>query len=447
MRPNSRDLQPEIPGLVYSYGGHTFHNTLPKDGYGQTALDGDAEGCARSRRCLRHAARPVASADVIAANRLDWHLLKNFPREFDGLYFTGGRGCPGCCTFCAKLHGQEVRVKTALQLIQEIEGADSKVTDGTLRVTRWDLFKHADRLPYGTCGTGQGVERPLAGPAGVPIPTGAEGKAKFAWASVYDEDFFLDRRRAAEFFRLWGESPLSHRYRLSVQTNPRSLLTNEGTVHADLFRWIDRLKPMIQLGAESFDPRLLARWRKRHTVQQLLTVVDAMEETRQDYTVFILLSDFDSTPEELLESVRRLALAALPRRRMRIAANPFTIPLYDSETRAILEHRGFLTPERVRHFLDFERPQPGWMDPLAGALAGLAGEELHWAMELPDRDPALVKAMTVVADRIAEEARRAEHDPSAAGLSRRRCRRLHDQAQRAVDEVMEARFQPVGDRD
>ena len=102
---------------------------------------------ARSRRCLRHAARPVASADVIAANRLDWHLLKNFPREFDGLYFTGGRGCPGCCTFCAELHGQEVRVKTALQLIQEIEGADSKVTDGTLRVTRWDLFKHADRLP------------------------------------------------------------------------------------------------------------------------------------------------------------------------------------------------------------------------------------------------------------------------------------------------------------
>ena len=138
-----------------------------------------------------------------------------------------------------------------------------------------------------------------------------------------------------------------------------------------------------------------------------------MEETRQDYTVFILLSDFDSTPEELLESVRRLALAALPRRRMRIAANPFTIPLYDSETaRPILEHRGFLTPERVRHFLDFERPQPGWMDPLAGALAGLAGEELHWAMELPDRDPALVKAMTVVADRIAKR-------PAAPSTTRR----------------------------
>jgi len=37
-------------------------------------------------------------------------------------------------------------------------------------------------------------------------------------------------------------------------------------------------------------------------------VLDALERTRQDYTVFILLTDFDSTAEELSEGLRLLAL-------------------------------------------------------------------------------------------------------------------------------------------
>ena len=48
------------------------------------------------------------------------------------------------------------------------------------------------------------------------------------WAAIYDEDFFLDRRRATAFFTRWQRSPLAERYRLSLQTNPCSLLGRDG---------------------------------------------------------------------------------------------------------------------------------------------------------------------------------------------------------------------------
>ncbi len=414
---NSRDRAAEIPGMAYRYGERTFHNALPQDGYERTAADEDGDACARSRRCLRNLVRPVTGSEVLQENRLDWSLLSGFERPFDSLFFTGGRGCPGACTFCAKLHGQEVRTKTARQLLAEIEAAHARVEGGTLRVTRWPLFEHTDRPDL--------QELPVA------------------WAAVYDEDFFLHRRRAIELLRLWDTSPLKHHYRLSFQTNPCTLLSPAGDVHPELLAWIDRLKPMVQLGAESFHPEVLARWRKRHTLGQLETVLGALEGTRQDYTVFILLTDFDTTAEELLESLRRLVLAALSHRGMRIASSPFTIPLYDSETRRILEYRRVLTPERVRHFSDYERPQPGWMDPLVAELADLADAELRFALNPQHRDSALVAAYEVVHQRIADECRRCEERGGSRGAGQAALERLAEQAGAAMTEIREARFPPI----
>jgi len=344
--------------------------------------------------------------------------LDGFDRvELDSLFFTGGRGCPGECTFCAKLHGQEVRVKGARQLLDEIEAADAKVAAGEIRVTRWPLFEHCDDPKL---------------------------RAKeVAWAAVYDEDFFLHRRRAIEFLRLWAQSALRQRYRLSVQTNPCSMLGADGRVDPELLQWIDSVKPMVQLGAESFNRELLARWRKRHNVDQLNTVLDALDATRQDYTVFQILTDFDTTPEELVDTLRLLILNAYRHRRMRIASSPFTIPLYDSQTRKRLEYQGLLTPDRVRHFTDYERPQPGWMDPLAAELADLADAELRWTLQPPRRDAALLSAFRVVLDRIGQERKRLERAGDVADRQRLRIRDLHDQAERAMRHIMDARFQGI----
>jgi hypothetical protein len=245
---NSTDRQPEIPGLAYRYAGRVLLNTLPGDGYEQTVLDtGRLHGAAL--RYARNAHRPVADNEILARNRLDWSLLEGFQSEFDSLFFTGGRGCPGECTFCALLHGQTVRTKSAGQILDEIASADAKVLDGTIKITRWDLFRHVDDPE---------LRERMVG-----------------WAAVYDEDFFLNRKRALEFFRLWEQSPLRERYRLSVQTNPLSLVRSDGSPHEETFYWIDRLKPMIQLGAETFHPEVLARWHKRHDLRQLNTVLDA----------------------------------------------------------------------------------------------------------------------------------------------------------------------------
>jgi len=426
----SKDFAPHIPGLAYRYGRRTWVNTLPADGYGRSAiatggttvdevcfgvhvrpLEGpplssqttlpvelprrhnrEQEAGAKSRdsssgrgmqvdrprstrRQLENLVRPAPRAEVIATNPLDFCLLHGFEQAVDSLFFTGGRGCPGVCTFCSRLHGGRLRVKGARQLLDEIAAADAAVAAGRLQVGRWPLFRWAEGSPW--------TDRLVA------------------WAAVYDEDFFLSVPRALEFFALWSESPLRHRYRLSVQTNPCSLLASDGRVHTELLSWIDRLKPMVQLGAESFHPELLARWNKRHGVAQLETVLDALDRTRQDYTVFQLLSDYESTPGEVLDAVWLLVRAGFRHRRMRIASSPFTIPLYDSDTRRVLEFSGRLSSEHISDFTDFERPHPEWMDPLAAELADLADAELRYALEPEHRDAALFEALAVLDCRLA----------------------------------------------
>jgi hypothetical protein len=246
-----------------------------------------------------------------------------------------------------------------------------------------------------------------------------------------------------EFFRLWEASPLQERYRISVQTNPCSLLDSGGRPRGKLFHWIDRVKPMIQLGAESFHAELLRRWHKRHTVEQLRAALDALDLTRQDYSVFILLTDYQSTPVEVIETLRLLVLDAFSRRRMRIASSAMTIPLYDSDTRKLLEYGRLPAGVQVRHFTDYEKPQPGWLDPLAAELADAADAELRFALNLPQRDGALLAAMEAVADRLARE-QASLRDGSAASASRRaRVAELHQMAQWAIDQIKEVRFRAV----
>ena len=385
-RPNSKDHAAEIPGLVYRYGGRIFQNAMPVDGYGLAAVAFN---------------RPVVSREIIRANRPDWSLLRDFADDFQGLYFTGGRGCPGECTFCDRLHGPQLRTKTAGQLLAEIEDVDRIIGQWDIAVERQPLFAHVDDASM--------RERPAT------------------WASIYDEDFFLDKVRGVEFLRLWSLSPLQERYRLGFQTNPCSLLGPDGRFHADLLKWIERLKPLVQLGGESFNPELIRRWHKRHNLEQLQTAIAGLAGSGQDFGVFILLSDYDTTAEELVETLRLLVLGGLAHRRMRLAVSPITIPLYDSDTRRSLEFAGRYIPRRIENFGDYGRPHPEWLDPLVAELLELADAELRFALEPNQKEAALVGAFRAVLERIKE-----------AGSPQ-----LLDQAQRAMDQILDARFQPV----
>lgn len=361
-RDNSFQQTLDVPGLVYRYAGEVYRNEPPRDGYGRL-LDAP-----------HSIPRPAPPVPVLRENRLDWTLLENFQTQFEGLYFTGGRGCPGQCTFCAQLHGKTVRTKTAVQLIEEISAADLLVRRGALRVSRWPLFEFTGRQDR----------------AGLMV----------SWASVYDEDFFLDRVRALEFLQLWHTADLNTRYRLAFQTNPHSLLTPRGEFDPELLEWIDRVSPMMQIGAESFHSEVLRRWNKRHTVRELETVLDALDSVKTDYSAFILWTDFQTTVEELLDSLWLLASAARRHPRMRIASSPYTIPLYESDVRRLLEFRsdrGRREPGSRRWKAacawDYEQPQPGWMNPAVAELADLIDESLQQSLHLPTRDAALLDAV------------------------------------------------------
>jgi len=340
-KTNFRDAVTEIPGLAYRWGGRTVVNLPEED--------------ARTGRPV-----PQVDEETLCVNRLDWSLLENFTEPLDSLYFTGGRGCPGRCTFCARLHGSRLRNKTARQLIDEIRGADRLVREGRLRLNRWNLYENIDD---------------------------ADLRSLFvAWCAVFDEDFFLEKQRALEFLQLWDFYRLGKRYRLSFQTNPCSLLTADGEADSTLFHWISRTKSMIQLGAESFHPELLRRWNKRHTPQQLETVLNALDQTGQDYNVFHLQTDYRTTLDELRESTDLLLRAAKRHRRMRIASSPLTIPLYDTDTRRELE---FLGKFRAKSFTDYEMPRPELMNTEVLKLAEQIDEALQEALYLPNREAAL----------------------------------------------------------
>lgn len=311
------------------------------------------------------------SIEVLRGNRLDFSLLEGYENHppFDSLYFTSSRGCPGKCAFCTKQHGSQFRAKLPQQLLEEIEAADHLVKLRKIGVSSWKLFEHLDEsFPH--------------------------KDSHVSWASVYDEDFFLDRDRSCEFFRLWKKSPLRERYRLSFQTNPCSLLDEAGgKIEAELWNCFNEIKPMIQLGAESFHRPLLERWNKRHSLGQLEAVLDSLDETKMDYTVFHIQCDYDTDLPELFDSSRALLAAARRHPRMRIASSPFMIPLYGTEIHRRLESAGRL---KIGHFTELDMPHPEWIASELARLADLIDEELQWALYPQRRETALENIETIL---------------------------------------------------
>lgn len=353
-RTNSYDELPNIPGIAYRWNDKRFIN-LPQ-GNSWDELSGKKP-------------IPSISEAALRENILDWSLLEGFEeaQPFDSLYLTGGRGCPGQCSFCSRLHGQQVRTKTTAQLLEEIRGAHQLVQDGKMRLTNWKLYEFVNDISL--------------------------QNLTVSWCSVFDEDFFLDKRRAVQFLQQFEFYGFHRQYRLCFQTNPCSLLNRDGNTDAELFYWISRLKAMIQVGGESFHPAMLRRWNKRHTVQQLETVLDALEKTEQDYNLFYILTDYDTTVQELYETTALLLCSARKHRRMRIAVTPFMIPLFDTDLRRGLEFQGVLN---FKHFTNYEVPHPELMNPQVVSLVDRLDEVLQDALYLPKKNEALNKVETIL---------------------------------------------------
>jgi len=333
LTPEDRKHMSTIPGLAYRHAGKTFHNTLMEDGYGRTILDDGTVMTGDERKRLTYLKRPFAPDEVMEANVLDWSLLENFDtKTIRALNYIGSRGCPGLCTFCSRLHGRTFRAKSAKSLMDEVIRLDKAVESGWIKAEVGEVYKL--------------------------VPDPAWNTRKGSWLNLLDEDFFLDRKRAFEFLQLWEGSPLKDKYRLNLQTNPKSLLRDDGQVDEELLGFIDRLKIHTNVGAESFNDEVLSRWRKRHNSTELKTVLDGLDRTGQDYTVYIILADYDTTPDEYMESLRLLVVNAIRRKNMYSSVNVCTQPHYDSDIRKSLEFSGRLTDRSVKCIEDYYRVHP-----------------------------------------------------------------------------------------
>jgi hypothetical protein len=256
--------------------------------------------------------------------------MENMTGKKSGALLNTGRGCPGACVFCSQQHGKKVRVKTAAQIIEEIEGVDEKQMAGELDLQHQKLFFSTDH----------------------PVLKDKTGYIM----NIFDEDFLLDRERSLEFFRLWSKHPLRGRYRLAFQTNPSTVMKG-GEVDEEVFTWFDRMKPFVHFGGESFNPEVLQRWKKRHTVDVLNKVINRMDRIGVDYVVYQLMADQESTAEEFIDTVHLQHNQAYRHPNMMLLTTMMTCPEYDSELRRRLEGKGILRPQHIQSFEDYYQDQ------------------------------------------------------------------------------------------
>ena len=386
-----------IPGLAYRHGDRVYHNTLPSDGYGRTKAETDIRGIGETTEGLLQKKRPFLDDYNY---ELDWGLLENFTQEMEALNVTGGRGCYRDCIFCSKQHGYIPRIKSAQLLMKEIKALDRKVEDGTLKVAHYALFSDVD---------GDKIDWKLR-------------EREVMGLNIFDEDFFLDKNRAKQFFEMWEKSGFNRRYRLNFQTNPTSFLKRDGEFDEELMGWIERLKPMIQLGGESFNPAVLKRWNKPHTPEQLEKVSKRLSSMGLDHIVFTILSDQETTAEELIKSLELFSIKCLENRHMQMSPNPVTCPEYDSHLRLILEHKGLLKPKHIRHFDEYLGIHyESFKDPFAAELIQLVKKAGY---ENP---------LEAVLDRLAHEYELASMGKNKIEVDR--LTKLHEQTTEAIKNV------------
>ncbi|MFH1836309.1 MAG: radical SAM protein [Methanobacteriota archaeon] len=323
----------QVPGFVYRFGGNVYHNTLPEDGYGRNVLDGDLTHFGLDREKLLQLKRPYLPEDKMNENPLQWKLLTDYdsdkyPTVF-GLFYHGARGCRGICYFCERLHGREYRAKSPELMMDELTRLDEAVEEG--RITT---------IP------------PL------------EGEERSIPLNICEDDFFQDRERALAFLNLWEKSHLSSKYRLSVDTNPHSLMKSKGEVDERPFKFFERLGMRVQLGVETFHPDVLKRFRKPHSTDDAQKVLDRLEAGKIGYATFQIIADDNSNPSEIVDSIRLLALQHIPRKHMIVTWNPMVIPGYETEARRSFDAIK-LEPGEKPDFRFYRASHPERLDPLS----------------------------------------------------------------------------------
>jgi radical SAM superfamily enzyme YgiQ (UPF0313 family) len=271
----------KVRGFGFRWAGRSYVNELIRDGYGNTTLDEAKNGIIAVQECqrvytipeLRQLDRPYLPLNSLR-KAVDYSILEKYETYEDGrmaAYYQGRRGCAWAkCTWCCHIHEPGGRRKDLDTMFTELEQMHKASEAGLLP-------------PYNTIWFG-------------------------------DDNFLENRKFAKEFFRQWAKRPeLNGRYKLAIQTNERDLV-DQTKFDEEFMQLAKPYVSYVNLGTESFLEEVAARWNKPHSVKDQLThtevsdvVIDGLERHGVRHIHFMSLSDYDTSAEELVKTLRETA--------------------------------------------------------------------------------------------------------------------------------------------
>jgi len=284
----------KLPGIAYRHAGRVQINTLLRNDFGRTLLDDGVDSDGRElmpkRRVeLMSLDRAYVTCDDLRIP-LDYSLLENYqggkhPYGYKIGHYSTSRGCDwGKCTFCYRFADGGMRLRPQKVVFKDLRGMDGAIESGRLPQTEFLRL---------------GDENFLANA---------------------DEDI-------AAFFRRWSHNPISKKNKIVIETNPRNLIKG-GRFDEDR---IELMKPhlgYLLFGTESTLEERQKRMNKPHKRVEndppegiLAEVIKGLERHGIKHGHFIILSDYDTTAEELVKELRKIAQMLGNTEHMRVLFN------------------------------------------------------------------------------------------------------------------------------
>jgi hypothetical protein len=242
--------------------------------------------------------------------KINWE--KELDSETGVLRIVTSRGCLNKCVFCTRPHGLKVRRRSVESIISEL--------NEIRRIKKRKGFHKLKRISFN------------------------------------DDDFFSGkegRAWAKKFFRRVIEERLHESFEFSVQSNPVSFLTEkkEGTREID-FELLNLMKKAnvvhAIVGTDSLIPSLRKTLRKpRITETELFNVIHALDNNFRT-THHLILSYFNSTPEQILMHLFKIQEILKSTKRTKFSVNTVAVPVAGARLFDLVQKKASMVSARQR---------------------------------------------------------------------------------------------------
>jgi len=271
-------------------------------------------------------ANNLLSQDELNNMDLDYNIIvdgyfdENFFNLSQGIRFTSSRGCPYSCIFCSHIHGKQFRAMGAGKIISELKKIDSAITNKekielakALKINESNFEKSAEKII---------IMRKII---------------------FNDDDFFIDRERALEFFeKASKDDVILKRFWFIFQAGIKSFIKN-GIVDNELISAIKKVNTiMLQVGTDSFTTSELKNMSKGYTFDDIRKVISAFENNKIANLHYLILSNLFTTPGNIIDNLKNIVELKTRFKFFNIlSVNKWIIPYCGTPAQTLAASRGY----------------------------------------------------------------------------------------------------------